>query len=276
MNALFTATNVSKQAFHQYHDRLNYRLALEADLRVIIMQIRKDHPTMGCRDLYHLISPEGMGRDIFEEFCRYEGFMSKRVRNYRRTTDSNGVIRFDNLTKEMTITDINQLWVSDITYFEVSGQYHYLTFIQDVYSRRIIGHKTSKRLKTEHTTLPALIMALKTRELTENEVNNVILHSDGGGQYYDKDFLKITRDNNILNSMCTYPWENPYAERINGIIKNNYLIHRNINNYAELIKEVDRAVKLYNEQKPHRSLNRLSPIQFESLFLKSTQSLEYR
>jgi hypothetical protein len=273
MNALFKTMGISKQAFHQYHERLNLRLALEADLRVIIMQIRKDHPTMGCRDMYHMIDPEGMGRDLFEEFCRCEGFMAKPVRNYRRTTDSSGVVRFDNLAKNLVLSGINQLWASDITYFEVAGKFHYITFIEDVFSRRIIGYKASERLKTESTTLPALQMAIKTRMKEGLRAENVILHSDGGGQYYDRLFLELTHANGFQNSMCVYPWENPYAERINGTIKNNYLAHRHIVNYSELTREVDRAVKLYNERKPHKSLNRLTPLQFERLnFGKSNKT----
>lgn len=274
MNQLFSTLGISKQAFHQYHDRIKARLSIEADLRIIIMQIRKDHPTMGCRDLYHMIKPEGMGRDLFEEFCREEGFMSKKSKNYRRTTDSRGITRFDNLTINLILSSTNQLWVSDITYFEVCRRFYYLTFVQDVYSRRIIGHNVSQRLKTEHTTLPTLKMAIKTRKKEVSTIKNVILHSDGGGQYYDHEFLKLTSTNDIRNSMCVYPWENPFAERINGVIKNNYLIHRSINSFEKLIKEVDRAVKLYNEQKPHISLKRMTPIKFEKSIFELSNKTE--
>ncbi|HBH13531.1 MAG TPA: hypothetical protein DDX29_10535 [Clostridiales bacterium] len=73
----------------------------------------------------------------------------------------------------------------------------------------------------------------------------------------------------MINSMCKYPWENPYAERINGIIKNNYLIHWIIESFEELVKAVDRAVYLYNNQKPHKSLKRLTPIKFEECIFKA-------
>ncbi|MBP1637756.1 MAG: hypothetical protein H6Q18_545 [Bacteroidetes bacterium] len=74
--------------------------------------------------------------------------------------------------------------------------------------------------------------------------------------------------------MCEYPWENGKAERINGVIKNNYLQHRNITTFEKLVREVDRSVKLYNQEKPHIMLNRKTPIQFEnSIFAKSEDKL---
>ena len=83
----------------------------------------------------------------------------------------------------------------------------------------------------------------------------LIFHSDGGGQYFDKEFLKLTSLHQFKNSMCEFAWENGQAERINGVIKNNYLIHRTIKSYEELVTEVDRTVYLYNHDKPHIKLD---------------------
>jgi putative transposase len=130
-----------------------------------IYDIRQDHPTMGVRDIYHKMLPDCMGRDAFERFCKEQNLMSKSPKNYRRTTDSSGVIRFDNLIENVIPTRINQIWQSDISYFEVRGKFYYLTFILDAYSRRIIGHATSERLFTEQTTLPALDMAIRNRKI---------------------------------------------------------------------------------------------------------------
>jgi len=115
--------------------------------------------------------------------------------------------------------------------------------------------------------LPALRKAIKSRIDLNISIHALIFHSDGGGQYYDKDFLELTKKHQIRNSMCQYPWENGKAERINGIIKNNYLIHRVIHSFEELQKEVDRSVLLYNTEKPHSKLQRKSPIQFENEYL---------
>jgi putative transposase len=237
----------------------------------IIHQIRQDHPTMGLRDMYYKMHPQNMGRDRFEQFCKNMKLQSKRSKNYRRTTDSSGVIRFDNLLTNFKVERINQVWQNDISYYEVNGRFYYLTFILDSFSRRILGHQTSLRLKTEQTTLPALKMAIKSRR--NQDLRNLIFHSDGGGQYYEKDFLKLTRQHEMLNSMCEYPWDNGKAERINGVIKNNYLKHRNIKTFDDLVKEVDRSVLLYNHDKPHIELKRKSPITFENEIILQHQSL---
>lgn len=262
---MYKALGITKQSFHQHHNRLLKRMELEAYLQCIVAQVREDHPSMGCRDMYYLIQPESMGRDQFEQYCLEAGFLIARVKNYKRTTDSSGVKRFENLAQGLTLDAINQLWASDITYFQIGHRFYYLTFIIDCYSRRIIGHSSSIRLLTSHTTIVALKSALRTRR--NQNIEGVILHSDGGGQYYADAFLTMTKTNKIQNSMCVYPWENPYAERINGVIKNNYLVHRSITNFNQLIREVDRAVNLYNHQKPHKGLNRLTPVHFENVSL---------
>lgn len=271
MNKIYKALGISKQAFHQKIERFNYRRLENAQLLLVITDIRKDHPTMGLRDMYYMIRPTNIGRDAFEAFCSRQGLMSKRVRNFQRTTDSSGVIRFDNLIINRPLTSINQVWQSDITYFDVAGKFNYLTFIMDAFSRRIIGYSISKRLTTESTTIPALEMAIKLRTKEEIYFEDVIFHSDGGGQYYDHNFLLLTCTFKIQNSMCKFAWENGKAERFNGVIKNNYLIHRNITTFDLLVKEVDRSVLLYNTQKLHIGLKRKSPVTFENDYLCSGQ-----
>jgi len=271
MNKLYKSLDISKQSFHQMMDRTMKVRSEQKFLLFLIYQIREDHPTMGIRDMYFKLHPHTMGRDKFEEFCLEEGLTVKRVKNWRRTTDSTGVIRFDNLLLKMTLTSINQAWQSDITYFEVNEKFYYITLIVDSFSRRILGYSVSKRLSTEETTLPALKMALTLRTKEDMNIVGVIFHSDGGGQYYDKEFLKITTKTGIVNSMCEYPWENGKSERLNGVIKNNYLIHRSINTFEELKKEVDRTVLLYNKEKPHIALQRKSPYEFEIDYLWTGQ-----
>ncbi len=271
MNMLYISVGISKQSFHQKMDRSLKMRSEQKQLLVLIYQIREDHPTMGVRDMYYKLRPQTMGRDRFEGFCREEGLMVERIRNWSRTTDSTGVIRFDNLFTELNLTSINQAWQSDITYFEVNGKFYYITFVEDSFSRRILGYSVSKRLTTEDTTMLALEMAIRLRVSEKMLIIGVIFHSDGGGQYYAKDFLKLTKKAGIRNSMCEYPWENGKAERLNGVIKNNYLIHREINSFEELKKEVDRTVLLYNKEKPHIELQRKSPIEFENYYLCNGQ-----
>lgn len=257
--------NLSKQGIHKMLN-LRHRLMDEKQqLMFLIEDIRKDHPSMGIRDLYFKIRPDYMGRDKFEAFCRENGLMLTYKSNRCYTTDSSGVIRFENLISELKIVEINQVWQSDITYYEIGGRFYYLTFITDSFSRRIVGYSVSKRLLTDYTTLPALKMAIRNRKGIIPD--GLIFHSDGGGQYYAKDFLTLTKKHGIRNSMCKYAYENGKAERINGVIKNNYLKYRQINSFENLLKEVDRSVQMYNNEKPHIMLKRKSPIQFENNLL---------
>lgn len=265
MNKLYGVLGISKQGVHKIIETESKKRDEQLQLLKIIYDIREDHPTMGVRDMYYKIRPTIMGRDVFEAFCKEHKLDSKRNKNYRRTTDSSGVIRFENLIKELTLTKMDQVWQSDISYFEVKGRFYYLTFILDAYSRRIVGYQVSSRLRTEDTTLPSLRMAIRIRK--GRHLVGLIFHSDGGGQYYDKVFLELTSKYKIINSMCEYAWENGKAERINGVIKNNYLKHRKIESYEMLCKEVDRAVSLYNQDKPHIKLNRKSPMTFEKELL---------
>jgi putative transposase len=180
----------------------------------------------------------------------------------RRTTNSSGVIRFENRLEGLVLTGIDQAYASDITYFEVNNRFYYLTFIIDCYSRRILGHSLSERLTTEQTTLPALKNAIKTRK--SKLPAGIIFHSDGGGQYYDKEFLKTTAEYRFLNSMCEYAYQNGKAERLNGVIKNNYLKHLDCSTKTRLKKNLDRSVDLYNREKPHKALRYLTPVEFEN------------
>ncbi|NOT37382.1 MAG: IS3 family transposase [Saprospiraceae bacterium] len=265
INFLYKSLGISKQAVYQHMMRALNNRNIEQQVILLIYKIRKDHPTMGCRDMYYKIKPPGLGRDRFEELCLQEGLKSIRRKNYRRTTDSTGVCRFPNLIKNLKIERPNQVWQSDITYYELNGRFYYLTFIQDSFTKKILGHQVSKNLTTESTTLASIKKAIKNR--WQMNFSRVIFHSDGGGQYYDKEFLKITASNNMQNSMCEMAWENGLAERLNGVIKNNYLRHKKIETFEMLTKEVDRIVELYNSEKPHIKLKRRSPIEFEKYYI---------
>ena len=265
LNQLYRVIGISKQAIHKMLNLNQKRKDESEQLNRFIEEIRKDHPTMNLRDLYFKIMPDFMGRDKFEEYCKKAGFMIEKKKKYCITTDSSGVIRFPNLINDIEIVRLNQVWQSDITYYEVNGRFYYITFIIDSYSRRILGYSVSSMLLTIYTTIPALKMAIKTR--CDSDLKGLIFHSDGGGQYYAQEFLKITKGFNIINSMCKNAYENGKAERVNGVIKNNYLIHKQINSFEKLIKEVDHAVSMYNYEKPHIKLKRKSPIQFENNLL---------
>lgn len=252
---------ITKQAVHQHLQRYLEQLDETENLLWRIHDIRNDHPTMGLRDLYFMIKPSSIGRDSFEAMCISNGLKLKPRQFKPLTTQSSGVKRFPNLIEGLVIKRANQVWQSDITYFALNGRFYYLTFIIDAFTRRIVGYAVSTSLQTIATTLVALRMAIKNRK--HHSLAGLIFHSDGGGQYYAIEFLQLTGEKEILNSMCVYPYENGKAERINGVIKNNYLAPRQITTEKQLNQQVDRAVYLYNWEKPHKELKKLSPIQFE-------------
>lgn len=238
---------------------------VEAYVIRLVKDIRADHPTMSCRAMYYKLRPLPMGRDKFEQICYHAGFMVERWSSPFRTTDSTGVIRFENHLENTVLTSIDQAYCSDITYFEVNNRFYYITFIMDCYSRMILGYSVAKNLTTQCTTLPALQMAIQRRE--HKLIEGIIFHSDGGGQYYAKDFLDLTEKYEMRNSMCEMAYENGKAERINGVIKNNYLKFYTINSFQQLEEGVDRAVTLYNQGKPHKALKYQTPFNYEKQLL---------
>jgi len=215
---------------------------------------------MSAREMYRKVNPETMGRDRFEAFCYSLGLKVARPRNFRRTTDSSGVERFPNLIEGQEVTGVNRVLVSDITYYEMNGRFKYLTFIMDLYSREIVGFSKSSNLRATSTTIPALNMA-KKRIGAEN-LKGAIFHSDGGGQFYAKAFIQITSGLGMKNSMAKEVYENSHSERLNGTIKNDYLIPYNPQNDADLSRELARAVLMYNTDRPHSSLQGKTPMGF--------------
>lgn len=259
MNSLYRVSGISKQAFHQYLDKQMLVLEEQQQLLPIISQIRADHPRLSVRRMYSMINPQSMGRDKFEQFCYLYGFKLAIKRAFHRTTNSLGVTRFENLIAGIELTDVNRVWASDITYYRIGERFYYITFILDLYSRFIVGYAVSAGMLTVETTIPALNMALNLRQ----PAKGLIFHSDGGGQYYCKKFLAITQSNFIENSMCESVYENAHAERINGTVKNDYLIHYAPQDYKQLVTLTDKAVEMYNYFRPHSSLGNVSPATYE-------------
>ena len=269
MNEIYRYIGYSKQAFHQKMDRRLHEREQELLLLPLIMELREEHPGVAARQLYAILKPENIGRDRFERLCFDNGLKLQPVKAYKRTTDSTGVIRFPNLIAGREFTGINQAWSSDITYYEIDGTVYYITFIMDLFSRMIVGFAVSRRLITKDTTIPAIQMALANR----NPPPGLIFHSDAGGQYYCKEFLRITEQSKISNSMCDIVYENAHAERINGTIKNQYLKGYKPYNYDSLVKMTRRAVKNYNRVKPHSSLGKMNPEAFEKTLPAGGSSL---
>lgn len=243
-------------------NRRRYKFEEQEQLIPLINEIRRDHPRMAARDIYIKLQPSCMGRDQFERFCMDSGYRIKKLRNYRVTTNSLGVTRFPNMIKDIEVTRVNQVFVSDITYFDIGPDTYYLTFIMDLYNREIVGCSASDNLRTESTTLPALHRVVNERGRAN--LKGAIMHSDGGGQYYCKEFKELTKELKMINSMTEEKvYENSHAERLNGIIKNNYLYPYGPTNMTSLKKLLDKAILMYNTGKPHKALGKLTPKSFK-------------
>lgn len=263
----YEAVDTCKQNFHGYVDRLLSQKDIEYQVLKLVKDVREDHPEMGLREMYGKIQPDGIGRDAFELLCKNAGLGVKIIKNGYKTTDSSGTRFFDNLLEGTVVNRPNQFWQSDITYYLINGRFYYITLIQDTFTKRIVGHSASSSLATVCTTLPAIIMAILCRK--DIILSGLIFHSDGGGQYYHKGFLALTQKSEIINSMGKSCYENAMAESLNGVIKNKYLRHRNINSLSDLVRELDRTVLLYNTDKPHSALQKMTPVSFEKKWLSS-------
>jgi putative transposase len=264
MNQLYDAVGVTKQSFHQMFKRREKQLDEAQQILFLVNRIRKDHPCMAAREIYFKLNPQGMGRDKFEQFCFERGYRVKKQKNFRITTDSRGVTRFPNLIKDLEVTGVTQVLVSDITYYEMLGKFYYITLIMDLFNREIVGFSTSKSLRTEDTTLPALKMVIK--QCRKLALEGAIIHSDGGGQYYSNEFKKITKSLKMKNSMTEDTvYENSHAERLNGTIKNSYLYCYAPATFEELERELKRAVYMYNNGKPHHALDKMTPVQYRNI-----------
>jgi putative transposase len=267
LEALYRAVGTARQNVHGYIERLSSRKCLEQQVLKLVSEIRRDHPEMGMREMYFKLRPDGMGRDAFERLCCSEGLKVKVRKNFTKTTDSRKTRFCGNKIADIDICRINQVWQSDITYYYIPDRFYYITMVQDTFSKVVLGRSASDSLRTENTSLPALKMAIRRRKREGHDIKGVIMHSDGGGQYYSDDYLKLTRSNGIINSMGKTCYENAMAESLNGVIKNKYLRYRNIKDLPDLQRELDRTVKLYNSSKPHSALNRETPEGFEKKWL---------
>ncbi len=274
MKDLLDGLDISKQSFHQMFKRRRYLYDEQEQLVPLINEIRRDHPRMSARDIYLKLKPSFMGRDQFERFCMDSGYRLKRLRNYRVTTNSLGVTRFSNKIQGLEVTRVNQVFVSDITYFDIGSDTYYLTLIMDLYTREIVGWSASESLRTEDTTIPALHRLI--RERGKVNLDGAILHSDGGGQYYCNDFKSLTNDLNMINSMTEEKvYENTHAERLNGTVKNNYLYHYGPKDIKSLRRLLDKTVLMYNTGKPHKALKKLTPRAFRETIDNEDNSPSY-
>jgi transposase InsO family protein len=221
-------------------------------------------PKLGVRKLYYLLKDElstlKVGRDKLFRILRANNMLIKSKKRYHITTDSHHRFRkHKNLISTLEIEKPESVWVSDITYVGTRINPSYLSLITDAYSKKIVGYNVSNSLAVEGS-LKAIEMALDNRVYKKHPL---IHHSDRGLQYCSNEYQKIMKQHNIKPSMTEKydPYENAIAERINGILKQEFDIARNIQNLDLKKKLIQNAINIYNNQRPHLSNQMLTPIQ---------------
>jgi transposase InsO family protein len=240
-----------------------------ADLLIIkeVKIIRKDHHVIGTRKLYNMLQAfmleHGikMGRDaLFDLLAANQLLVRKRKRRVQTTYSNHWLRKYPNLIRDFIPKGINQLWVSDITYWKINpGEHLYISLITDAYSRKIVGYNVAETMEAIQSiqalqmALTALGGAVRPLQLTH--------HSDRGIQYCSGKYVKLLQDNEIKISMTENgdPLENALAERVNGILKEEYLNHYQTKNLEEAKKQLQKAITLYNEARPHMSISNLTP-----------------
>ena len=262
MTHLYSIAHSSRQGLHQF---LTRQCSKDFQIDQVIGQavaIRRRHPNMGCRTMFELMQGVDVGRDSCERVLLNNGFRLIRKKSPIKTTVSSRWLRYPDLIKGLTLTRINQVWQTDITYFLCwNGKVFYIVFIVDVYSRKIIAWSANNHMQAE-ANITCLKHAITSRNIAVH--CKLIHHSDRGAQYGDKDYIALLKSKHIRISMCKEAWQNAYTERINGTLKNAYLYSWDIQNLSDLRRAVRKAVQAYNSEKPHRSLpSKMNPVAFE-------------
>ena len=234
--------------------------------RVVSMvdKVRMTQPRIGTRKLYHMLYEElnhlNVGRDKLFDILRANHMLVTSLRAYHITTNSHHRFKkHRNIIADMEINRPEQVWVSDITYIGQRDNHMYLSLITDAYSKKIMGYDLSSSLSTDGS-LRALKMAVSNRSYPKC---SLIHHSDRGVQYCSDIYQETLAKYKISTSMTeSYdPYANAVAERINGVLKQEFLLEKynvNIDVMKDIVKDV---VTIYNEHRPHYSCGYLTPEQ---------------
>lgn len=231
---------------------------------------RSYQPRLGGRKLYYLIGPEmkaagvKMGRDrFFEELGKAGLLVERKPSEWPKTTHFDAHLPvFKNLIKRAPVTGRNQVWVADITYIRTMEGFMYLGLITDKWSRKIVGFDLGETLEPSGS-LKALAMALKGLQRSEKPIH----HSDRGSQYASHAYVKIVTEAGLQMSMTekNHSAENALAERVNGILKQEYWLDANFENKTAARRSAVEGVSLYNNRRPHTALGFKTPEQVHSL-----------
>ena len=256
----------SRQAYYELEKRRENRIMEHLIVLDLVEQIRRDMPRIGTPKLHHMLHEPfsqhniKMGRDALNELLAAHGMLIRKKRRRCKTTNAvHRYRKYENLTENLELTGSEQLWVSDITYIRLEEGFSYLNLLTDAYSRMIIGYDLYPTLASSGT-ISALQMAIGTREYA---TQRLIHHSDRGVQYCCDDYVSILNREQILISMTKNgdPYQNAKAERVNGILKDEFNLDRKFVCHLEAKEAVEGAIKIYNYRRPHASCDYLTPVQ---------------
>jgi transposase InsO family protein len=267
VGALCEAASITCQGYYQARKRSAQRQQRESAALALIRSLRAELPNMGTRKLYHecytRLRELGLGRDQLFSLLRQEGLLMQPKRRYVSTTDSRhgfGVTK--NLLldsgKAYRPSRPNEVFVSDITYIETMEGFRYASLVTDAYSRKIVGWDLSSSLSIEGS-LRALKMALS--QASKSERKGLIHHSDRGVQYCSRAYRQALRRVKARASMSARgnPYENAMAERVNGILKQEFGMYTVFKTETQARRSLREAVRLYNDRRPHLSLGYRKP-----------------
>jgi transposase InsO family protein len=226
----------------------------------LVCQERKVHPRIGGRKLHKRLSQSmdeagiEMGRDRMFEELRERGLLVPPLpRQWPQTTHYNPCLPvFHNEIKDRALHGANEVWVADLTYVRTDEGFLYVSLITDKYSRKIVGYHADETLETKGP-LKALEMAL----LKLPQAANPIHHSDRGCQYCSHDYVGRLKESGLSISMTEedHCAENAMAERVNGILKQEYGLGYGFKSKAQGRKTLSQSVHLYNTRRLHTALN---------------------
>ena len=256
---------ISRQGYYKGRKKKQEKGLQEEMIIGLVHSNRLKMPMLGGKKLYRLLIPDfermeiKLGRDKFFSILRENGLLIHRKKRYAKTTNS--LHRFwiyDNLIKDIKPSGINEIFVSDITYLRVGTSFCYLALITDLYSRKIVGYDFSNSLNLEGS-LRALKMAIRGKE----DLSGLIHHSDRGIQYCSNLYTELLTSKKIKISMAEKgnPYENAVAERVNGILKEEFLLCENFKTKQQAFKSVKEAIETYNNLRPHMSIDYMTPNQ---------------
>jgi putative transposase len=274
MESLYKELGITRQAIWQYNRRELGNKVIVNEVIDLVKKQRKKHPKMGSRILFHTITNvEGrelkIGINKFEKIVSEAGLTAGKYKiRSPKTSDGLGRNNYPNLTKGLVLSNINQLVVGDITYYQLEDRFYYIFTLKDVYSQRILGLLPAITMESKNAN-ECLESAITLRG--QEQLMGCIHHTDNGSQYNANSYIKRLQENGMQISRADNCQENGSAEQLNHIIKNMYLDEWKINTFKELKKACIELTLILNEHRAIKSLGNVSSIQFETIIKNITE-----